>query len=235
MHNLITFEAGFGHVSYSPFCVKSIWMLNYAGVAWQREDCLDPRKFVHGKLPVLRADGTLISDSDNIRLFLESEGADFWGDVNARDQAAGRALIRMTEDHMYFHVVMDRWMNDAVWPHVKAAYFTGIPRLIRGPVTNGLRKALRKGLTAQGLLRFSDEERLRRLDQDLDAIRALLANRPFLLSDAPSLPDFSVAAILANLSASPVDTASSLRVKDDPLLMGYVTRMKEAYDDPISG
>ncbi|UWR00034.1 glutathione S-transferase family protein [Rhodobacteraceae bacterium S2214] len=230
MYDLITYQAGFGNVSYSPFCVKAVWMLNHAGVDWQREDCLDPRKFAHGKLPVLRAHGNLIHDSDDIRLFLEREGADFWGETPMRDQAMGRALIRMAEDHLYFHVVMDRWMNDDVWPHIKAAYFTGIPRLIRRPVTNGLRKALRKGLHAQGILRLSDDERLRRLDQDLDAIRTLLGQHAFILSDTPTLPDFSVAAVLSNIAASPVATPTSLRVAGDPVLMGYIARMKEMFD-----
>lgn len=230
MYDLITFSAGFGNVSYSPFCAKAVWMLNHAGVAWQREDTPDPRKYPHAKLPVLRADGRLIHDSDNIRLFLEETGADFWGNVTAKDRAFGRALIRMAEDHLYFHVVQDRWMNDRVWPHIVDAYFTSIPKPIRGLVTNNLRKGVRRGLHSQGLGRLTEEERLVRLDQDLDAIRALLDEGAFLLGDTPSMPDFSVAATLANMAASPVTTATALRVQDDPALMGYVTRMKERYD-----
>jgi glutathione S-transferase len=230
MYDLITYKAGFGNVSYSPFCVKAIWMLNHADAPWQREDSLDPRKYKHGKLPVLRVGSDLIHDSDNIRLFLEKQGADFWGSTPARDKAMSRSLIRMAEDHLYFHVVMDRWMNDDVWPHIKGAYFTAIPGLIRGPVTNGLRKALRKGLHAQGILRLSDAERLGRLDQDLHAVRSLLDHHAFTLGDVPTMPDFSLAATLANIAASPVDTPTSLRVKDDPVLMGYVGRMKETYD-----
>ena len=230
MYDLITFSAGFGNVSVSPFCVKSVWMLNHAKVAWQREDTPDPRKFAHAKLPVLRAHGRLIHDSDNIGLFLAENGADFWGATTARDQAVGRALIRMAEEHLYFHVVHDRWINDAVWPHIVQVYFTSIPKLIRGIVTKNLRKGVRQGLQGQGLGRLSDAERLVRLDQDLAALKALLANAPYLLGDTPTLPDFSVAAVLANIAASPVPTATSLRVRDDPVLVDYINRMKEMYD-----
>ncbi|MBB5720614.1 glutathione S-transferase [Loktanella ponticola] len=230
MYDIITFKAGFGNVSYSPFCVKSIWMLNHAGAAWQRTDTPDPRKYEHSKLPVLRVGDRLISDSDSIRLFLEQQGADFWGDTSPRDQAMGRALIRMVEDHMYFHVVMDRWFDDRVWPIVRDAYFTDMPKIIRGVVTNGIRKALRKGLHAQGLLRLTTDQRLVRLDQDLATIRTLLAQHTFILGDKPTLPDFSVASILSNFVATPVETASSLRVSGDPVLMGYITRMKEMFD-----
>jgi glutathione S-transferase len=230
MYDLITYSAGFGNVSYSPFCVKSIWMLNQSDTKWQRADAPDPRKYAHGKLPVLRANGQLIHDSDNIRLFLEEQGADFWGDTKATDKAMGRALIRMAEDHLYFHVVHDRWVNDDVWPHILKAYFTSIPKLIRGFVTNNLRKGVRQGLHSQGIGRLNDAERLVRLDQDLDALRTLLAENTYLLGDNPTLPDFSVASTLANIAASPIPTPTSLRVKDDPALMGYVTRMKEMYD-----
>ena len=230
MYDLITFSAGFGNVSYSPFCVKAVWLLNHAKANWQREDTPDPRKYAHGKLPVLRADGQLIHDSDNIRLFLEQKGADFWGQTSDMYKASGQGLVRMAEDHLYFHVVHDRWINDAVWPHLQTAYFTSIPKLVRGFVTKGLRKGVRQGLNSQGLGRLTDAERLLRLDQDLDAVRGLLAENPFLLGAAPTLPDFSMASTLANIAASPVDTATSLRVKDDPALMGYVGRMKEMYD-----
>jgi len=230
MYDLITFKAGFGNVSFSPFCVKSIWMLNHAGVAWQRTDTPDPRKYEHGKLPVLRVGDRVISDSDNIRLFLEQHGTDFWGATSARDQAMGRALIRMAEDHMYFHVVIDRWFDDRVWPTVRGAYFSDMPKIVRGIVTSGIRKALRKGLNAQGLLRLSADQRLVWLDQDLAAIRTLLDQHSYILGETPTLPDFSVASILSNFVATPVETASSLRVTRDPVLMAYINRMKEMFD-----
>jgi glutathione S-transferase len=199
-------------------------------VAWQRDDAVDPRKFAHGKLPVLRANGRVIHDSDNIRLFLEEIGADFWGDTSARDKAMGRALIRMAEDHLYFHVVNDRWMNEDVWPHILRAYFMDIPKLIRGFVTGKIRNTVRQGLHSQGIGRMTEAECLVRLDQDLDAIRGLLTDNAFLMGAKPTLPDFSVASVLTNIAASPVPTPTSLRVKDDQVLMGYVDRMKEIYD-----
>lgn len=142
----------------------------------------------------------------------------------------GRALIRMAEDHLYFHVVNDRWMNDDVWPHILKAYFMDIPKLIRGFVTGKIRNSVRQGLHSQGIGRMTEAECLVRLDQDLDAIRGLLTDTAFLMGAKPTLPDFSVASVLTNIAASPVPTPTSLRVKDDQVLMGYVDRMKEIYD-----
>ena len=205
-------------------------MLNHVGATWRRDDNPDPRKYAHGKLPVLRVNDTLIHDSDNIRIFLEQQGGDFWGVVSERDKAMGRGLIRMVEDHLYFHIVHDRWVNDAVWPTIKAAYFGNMPALLRGPITRSIRKDVTRGLNMQGLGRMTEAERLTRLDQDLDAIRALLSDRRFLLGDTPSLPDFSVAAILEHIAGTPVKTPTSRRVADDQALMAYVARMKDIYE-----
>jgi len=66
MITLLTFRPAFGQPAASPFCVKAIGMLNIAGVAWQREDMDDPRKMPNQKLPVIRVNGELIADSENI-------------------------------------------------------------------------------------------------------------------------------------------------------------------------
>jgi len=228
MYHLITFPAGMGTLSFSPFCIKAAWLLNHAGVAWERQDENDPRKYAHGKLPVLRDGEQLIHDSDGIRLFLEQQGADFWGDTSPRDKAIGHAFIRMAEEHIYFFGAIDRWMNDAVWPHTRDAYFHQIPNPIRRFVTNGLRKNLRRGLHTQGLMRLSPAEQVAKREADLAAVTAMLDGRDFLLGDAPTLPDFSVAAMLQAMSVTSIETDQTRRVQNDPVLMGYIARMEAA-------
>lgn len=228
MYQLITYREGFGAFSFSPFCIKAAWLLNKAGVAWERRDENDPRKYPHGKLPCLQVGDELIHDSANIQKFLEAQGADFWGDTSARDKAMGQALIRMAEEHMYFFCTIDRWMNEDVWPHIREAYFVDVPKVIRGLVTGGLRKNLRNGLKTQGLMRLSPEEQLEKLEADLQAVTTLLNGQNFLLGNAPTLPDYSVAAMLVAMHKGPIETEMTKRVSEDPVLMGYITHMVEA-------
>ncbi len=225
MITLITYQAGFGQPSFSPFCIKAMWLLQAAGVEWQREDSNDPRKMPYAKLPAIRTPEGIIGDSHNIQAYLERQGADFWGD--AGDRVLGHALIRMAEEHMYFHLVLDRWENEEVWPIIRENYFAAIPRLLRKPITGAIRKGTLKGLRSQGLGRFTPEERLQRIEFDLVALANQLQDRPFLLGDTPSLPDYSVAAMLNMATAAPLPTLLSTRVATDSVLVDYGARVAE--------
>ncbi len=228
MLTLLTFPSAFGLFSASPFCVKTALMLQSSGQQWQRSDMLDPRKMPHQKLPVLRTPERLVPDSDLIRQWLEAQGADFDTGLSDIQKAQSRALIRMAEEHLYFHIVQDRWANDGVWPILRDTFFTTIPALIRKPVSNSVRKSVVKGLGFQGVSRFSQAERLDRLEHDLDSISAFLWQSPYLMGDQPTSADMSVGPMLAAMRATPADTPLTRRIKEDTLLSSYIDRMEQA-------
>jgi glutathione S-transferase len=228
MITLVTFAPSFGQPAASPFCIKAIWLLNMSGQKWQREDIADPRKMPKQKLPAIRVGNKVIGDSDNIRAYLETQGADFDTGLSDMEKATSRAFIRMAEEHMYFHVVMDRWGDDTVWPVIRDTYFDQIPKLVRGIITNGLRKSLMKGMHAQGLGRLTPEERLTRIEPDLLAITTRLWHGPFLFGDRPTAADASVAAMLQNMRATPGKTLLKMRVAEDEILCRYIDRAGDA-------
>jgi glutathione S-transferase len=223
MITLITYPAAFGLPAASPFCLKAMMLLQMSGHPWEPEFSNDPRKMPYAKLPAVRHDGTLIADSDNIRATLETLGIDFDAGLSPKDRAHSRALIRMAEEHIYFHIVLDRWGNDATWPIVRDQYFSAIPALLRKPITNRIRKSVNAGMITQGLGRFSPVDRLARLNPDLAAIATLL-DAPFLFGDTPTAADASVAAMLATARATPTNTALAQRIASDPILSPYIDR-----------
>ncbi|MEM6940646.1 MAG: glutathione S-transferase family protein [Pseudomonadota bacterium] len=227
MITLITYPSGFGQLSFSPFCVKVMWLLQMAGVQWQREDSNDPRKFPQGKLPAIRDGGQIIGDSHTIQSHLETKGADFWGDVDPAARAMGHAVMRMAEEHIYFHLLLDRWENEEIWPIIRTEYFSAIPALLRKPITGRLRRGVLKGMDTQGLGRFTAGERLARIEPDLQAIADMLGGGSFLLGDIPRLPDLSVGAMLGAIMASPRPTPLSERVANDARLAEYAKRITD--------
>lgn len=232
MITLITFAPAFGAPAASPFCVKAIWLLNLSGQQWQREDTVDPRKMPKQKLPAIRVDGQIIPDSENIRRHLEAQGADFDQGLSDMEKSTSRAFIRMAEEHMYFHIVLDRWGDDTVWPIIRDTYFDSIPGVLRGFVTNKLRKACLQGMDRQGLGRFTPEERLERLEPDLSAITTRLWHGPFLLGERPTAADASVGAMLGNMRGTPGKTLLKTRIAEDEILCRYIDRCTDAMGSP---
>jgi glutathione S-transferase len=232
MLTLLTYPAGFDLFSLSPFCVKAAYLLQLSGQDWKRQDTSDPRKMPMQKFPVLKTSQRLVADSEAIRVWLESKGADFDPGLSDQQKAQSRSMIRMADEYLYFHVVMDRWGNDDVWPTLRETLFHEVPALIRRPVANGLRKTLRKGLNTQGIARFSPQQRLDMLDKDLQALATVLKETPFLFGDKPTAADLSVAPMLDALRATPVNTPVVNRVAKDSVLTQYLDRMTQAVPLP---
>lgn len=232
MLTLLTYPSGFGNFSNSAFCVKAGYLLALSGQPWKREDTLDPRKMPYSKLPVLRTDERLIADSDSIRLWLESKGADFECGLTDMQKAHSQALIRMAEDSWYFHVVLDRWGNDETWPTVRDTLFSQIPALFRRPITNKIRKSVLAGLSVQGISRFSESDRMARFERDLQAIHTYLWQSPFLMGDKPTAADLSVAPMLAGMRNTPGQTLLSRRISQDKMLTDYLDRVEQAIPLP---
>lgn len=228
MITLITYAPSFGEIASSPFCVKAIWLLNMSGQTWQRQDTTDPRKMPKQKLPVIRVDGQLIADSDNIRTYLESQGADFDHGLSDMEKATSRAFIRMAEEHLYFHVVLARWGDNAVWPIVRDTYFAQFPKVLRIAITYSFRKSMLKGLKFQGLGRLTPQEQLDRIEPDLRAIATRLWQGPFLFGAHPTAADASVAAMLGGLRATPGKGLLKMRIAQDEVLCRYIDRCSDA-------
>ncbi len=227
MLNLLTFPTHFGEPGGSPFAVKAICLLNMSGQKWKNNHA-DVRKMPKAKLPVLKVGERMIPDSENIRAYLEQQGADFDKGLTDSERAASRAFIRMAEEHLYFHLVADRWLRDDTWPITRDAFFGMIPKAMRGFITGKIRKNLRAGLHVQGIGRFTEAERAERVAKDLEAIKLQLGDKPYLFGNDPTAADASVCPMLSGLASVPLPTEVSSLVKNDAILTDYIARMRAA-------
>lgn len=234
MLTLITFPGGFGQPSHSPFCVKAMGLLRLAGQEWRPNYVTNPSKMPLGRLPVLKTQNRLIPDSYFIQEWLESRGADFYPGLNARDRARGHALIRMTEENLRLGLVHERWLNDDCWEIMRESFFAEVPRMLRKPVSNAIRKKARVGLLAHGIAQFSEADRQSRLQQDLEAISAQLAGKQFMFGGMATAADAAIVPVLDGLRGLPVETGVRSLVRAMPDLMEYVDRGRAALY-PVSG
>ena len=208
-------------------------LLRLSGQDWRVNYYNDPRKSPKGKLPVLNDNGTLIPDSDAIRDHLERKyDVDFDAGLNAEQRATSRAIIRMSEEHIYFAAVCNRWLNDENWANVRQVLFRKVPKIIRGVVSARVRVGVRKAMYAQGMGRHTAAEQFIRADKDISAIQTLLGNKPFLFGDRPTAADVSVVPMLRAIVGSSAKTALHERVVGDAVLMAYLERGKDAMYPP---
>ncbi len=228
MLKLITFPAAFDEPSASPFCVKAMCLLKASGVDWIPKFTSDPRKAPNGKLPILIDGENTIADSEAIRANLEDTYAcDFDKGLTPEQRATSRAVIRMVEEHLYFVMVGNRWLNDDNWPLVKQAFFGEMPKPLGGLVAHIARKKTRAQVVAQGTGRHSVQVQTERARQDIEAIKAMLGDKPYLFGDTPTAADMSVVPIIRGISTSPTQTGLRDLVTNDPTLMTYLERGRD--------
>ncbi len=229
MLTLLTFPAGLHEPSLSPFCTKTIHLLNMSGQTWQRKDVSNPSNMPHGKLPVLKWNEETIADSHLIQAALERAGADFYAGCTPEDRAKGQSIMRLVEDWPYHALVYDRWVHDDGWAIFRAAFFGEMPTIMRAPVGEMIRKSIRRGLERHGIARCTEAERLALVGRDMAALAEVLGERPFVLGDRTTAADAACLSVLGAIRTRPMETPLRHRIRSDKRITLYLDRCKQAF------
>jgi glutathione S-transferase len=222
--------------SFSPFCMKVEVYLKLQKIPYQAKPG-DPRVAPKGKLPIIEDAGTKVADSSIILAHLEKKAAHALdADLDAAGRAQAHVLKRMIEESLYFVLVWSRWADEAGWAELRTHIEPLMPAVVRWLVPGIIRKKVVASTVAQGTGRHTRDEIYALGKADLEALAALLGDRPYLLGDQLRTIDVTAYAFLANImlwtKPSPLtDAARSL-----PVLEAYVkriaARVKSAQDAP---
>jgi len=231
MITLHGFGPAMGLPEISPFVTKAHFLLRMAGLPY--ETSTNPAGFLKapkGKLPYISDGGAVISDSTFIRFHIEKTyGFDFDCGLSAAEKAAGWALERMCEEHLYWLIIDVRWLDDANFRAGPAEMFKSFPAPVRPLIGAYARRTMRRTLRLQGLGRHDVASRLELATRDFFAVSDLLADKPFLFGGEPRGADASVAAFviaaLAKATVAPLRDAAESR----PNLVAYGERMTRRF------
>lgn len=191
----------------SPFTLKLEAWLRLAGIPYEVVAVRNPARGPKGKLPFIEDDGVRVGDSSVIIEHLErTRGVSLDGGLDPLQQAEALALQRLLEDHFYFILVYNRWIDRAGWRAVRPAFFGFLPPVVRQALPELVRHRVRKGLIAQGLGRHAQDELYGMGRADLEAVSVLLDDGPFFFRDRPATIDCIAYGFLANLLSVPVET-----------------------------
>jgi glutathione S-transferase len=229
MIKLYCFRPSHGLPDGSPFVIKAMTLLKLAGLDYV-EDCSGFSRAPKGKQPYIDDDGTIVADSTFIRFHLEkAHGIDFDRSLTAEQRAEAWAIEKMCEEHLYWVVVHTRWMDDANFERGPAKFFNSVPALTRPAVKWFVRRKVAKSLWAQGIGRHNASEIAELGLRDIDALVALLGDRPFLFGETPCGADATVFAFVASLMAPIAESPVRDAALAEPNLVAYRDRMMKAY------
>lgn len=226
---LYTFGPYFGLPEGSPFVTKAMLLLKMAGLAFQekRDGLVEAPK---GKLPYIDDDGQKIADSTFIRFHIENKyGFDFDAGFDADQKAASWALERMLEEHFYWLMIADRWLDDANFEKGPSHFLDSTPFPLRTLLKVVVRRKVRRDAKGQGLSRHSRVQRAELAERDMDAAAALLGDTPFLFGDAPHGVDATLGAFVMSALCPFFDGVCRPAAQDHQNLIDYRDRILAAY------
>jgi glutathione S-transferase len=229
MVTLYTFGPYFGLPDASPFVIKAMLLLKFAGLDY-REDRGGFRKAPKGKLPYINDDGTVVPDSTFIRFHIEKKyGFDFDAGLMPEQKAVAWAAERICEEHLYWAGVATRWLDDANFAKGTAQFFKAVPMPLRPVVQSLVRRKVKKMLKLQGFGRHTPAEQDELGIVDIDALAALFGDKAFLMGEKPCGADATVFAFVTSFLTPVFDTQIRAAAERHANLTGYRDRILRRY------
>lgn len=224
---LIQFPRNLGVMNASPFCMKVEVFLKLAGLPYAVDDRTPPFRAPKGKLPALRDGDALVGDSQAILAHLQRQyAAQLPPALLAAETGAQLALRRLLEEHLYFALMWQRWVDDAGFAINAPGLLAAVPGPLRPLVAALVRRKMRRDLVGQGMGRHTPAQIAERACADLDAVAAMLGGQAFFAGEAPGTIDCCAYAFLANLVFVPVETPVKRHLMRMPALVAYCARME---------
>ncbi len=229
MITLYTFGPYFGLPDASPFVTKAMLLLKLAGLPY-KEDRGGFRKAPKGKLPYIDDDGTVVPDSTFIRFHIEKKyDFDFDARLDAAQKATAWTAEKMCEEHLYWALVVSRWIDDANFAKGPAHFFKAVPMPLRPIVQSLVRRKFKKTLKSQGFGRHTPAEQDELAIADLDALATLIGDKAFLMGEKPCGADATVFAFVASFLTPVFDTPVRTAAEHHANLTGYRDRITRLY------
>lgn len=219
----------------SPFVIKTMVLLKLAGLAY-RDVQGNPLKAPKKLLPYIEDEGVTVADSTLIRLHIERKyGFDVDAALNPEQKALAWAVERMCEDHLYFAMLEERWLDRATFKKGVGTMFGVLPAPLRPIAKVMLRRANAARLHGHGLGRHSKSDIAMLATRDIDALAALIGDKPYLMGEKPCGSDALVFGIVTSILTPPLDGALRAAMQKHANLVAYRDRLTRQFFPDLAG
>lgn len=206
MITLYQYASVWGLPNASPFCLKLETFLRMVDLPYEIKITADPRRSPKKKLPYVRIDGKVMSDSELIIDFLKEKHGNFLDEHLTEEQKALSVLLDDTfSERLYWMIVYFRWQQAQGWSFLKKDYFVALPAWLKLFLPSLIRKGVIKSLYLQGTGRHSPDEVVHMATKTINAIAFMLGDKKYFMGEQLSTIDASAFAFLINILVSPYD------------------------------
>ena len=213
----------------SPFVIKAMMLLKLAGLPFSDVPG-NPLRAPKKLLPYIEDEGATIADSTLIRLHIERKyGVDFDAGLSSEEKAVAWAVERMCEDHLYFAMLEARWLDRKTFRKGVGRMFGIVPLPLRPFAKIVLRRANAARLHGHGLGRHTKPDIAMLATRDIDALAAVLDDKPYLMGDRPCGSDAFVFGIVTSILTPPLDNALRAAMGSHANLVAYRDRIMRQY------
>ncbi len=224
MITLYTFGRAFGLPDPSPFVTKAEVLLKLANLQY-RMDTGGFGKAPKGKLPYLSDGGVIVADSTFIRRHLETRyKIDFDLGLSRHARGVAWAVEKMLEDHVYWGVMRERWLDGANFDRRPRRYFDAAPLPIRLLAMFKVKRDIRRTLHLHGLGRHTPDEITELMRRAIQALADVLADKPFLMGDVPCGADATAFSFAASMLCPHFEGPIRRLAEAHPTLIAYRDR-----------
>jgi glutathione S-transferase len=213
----------------SPFVIKTMLLLKLAGLPFNDVPA-NPLKAPKKLLPYLEDEGTTVADSALIRRHIERKyGFDFDAALTPEQKAVAWAVERMCEDHLYFAMLEARWLDPVAFKKGVGTMFGVVPLPLRPIAKVMLRRANAARLHGHGLGRHTKADIAMLAVRDIDALAAILGDKPYLMGEKPCGSDAFVFGIVTSILTPALDNALRGAMQKRANLVAYRDRMSHQF------
>lgn len=219
-----------GIANESPFCMKLECFLRMVNIPYDIVEIANPKKAPHGKVPFFVYEGKELLDSGYIIDYLnKSLNHPLDSHLSNEELQIARLTQRSLEEHLYWGIVHSRWIDDKGFKLFTEPYQALFPFPLNRIITRLIRREVAKELWYQGLGRHDVKKMYALCVEDLEAVVALLADKPFFFGEKPSTIDACIYAHFAAILYQPWDTPLYAYLSQQKNAIAYCERMQQKY------
>lgn len=224
---LYQFPALWDVFSASPFCAKLEAFLRWQNVPHRVVTVKRLRGAPKGKVPYIQDGELCMGDSGLIIEHIcktRNLAPDAW--LTAEQRAFARSITYLCEESLYRVMAYMRFVDAAGWACMQQVIF-GKSRVLRWLAAPRIHAYVKKQLTQQGIARHTREEIIAIACADLDALNAMIGDKPFVFGQQPSTADLVILSVVGNLLTMPFDHEVATHARSLALLVAHSERVKQ--------